>query len=167
MKGESRKAIVDYNMVIRLDPENALAFARRGLAWQALKSYAKSVADFDAAIQLDPKESLAFNGLAWLRATCPDRTFRDGKKAVEAAAKACELSAWKHADHLATLAAAHAEAGDFDSAVEWQARANALDPTSRGAHSWRSEAQALPGSQAVPRAGALTGANPSESVLQR
>ena len=40
--------------------------------------------------------------------------------------KACELTAWKDADHLSTLAAAHAEAGDFEAAQTRQTDANAL-----------------------------------------
>ena len=36
------------------------------------------------------------------------------------------------ADHLGTLAAAYAEAGDFDSAVKWQTRANELYPDPAG-----------------------------------
>ncbi len=56
-----------------------------------------------------------------LRAACPDDRIRDGKKALEAARKAYELA--KGPNELATLAAAHAELGEFDKAVEWQAKA--------------------------------------------
>ena len=45
---------------------------------------------------------------------------RDGKQAVEHATLACELTKWKDAGYLDTLAVAYAEAGDFDKAVEFQ-----------------------------------------------
>jgi hypothetical protein len=53
-------------------------------------------------------------------ATCPDANVRNGEKAVEYATKACELSDWKTPARFGTLAAAYAEAGDFDDAVKWE-----------------------------------------------
>jgi len=61
--------------------------------------------------------------LAWLWATCPEERFRDGKKAVEFATRSCELTKWKDANMLRTLAATYANVGEFDKAVEWQEKA--------------------------------------------
>ena len=66
---------------------------------------------------------MAFNDLAWFLATCPEPSVRDGREAVIYATKACELSHWKGAYAIDTLAAASAEAGDFDRAMAYESEA--------------------------------------------
>jgi len=122
-KNEPDKAIKDYDEVIRLDPSYIEAFNNRGVAWRQKKQFDKALRDYDAALQIDPKSIPALNSKAWLLATCPDAKFRDGKKAVEVARQACELTEWKNNQCLDTLAGAYAEAGQFDEAVKWMTKA--------------------------------------------
>ena len=88
----------------------------RAIVRQMKGEWDKAIADLDESIRLDPKCSLAHNNHAWLRATCLDDKFRDGKKALEHATKACNLTEWKNDTFITTLAAALAEAGQFDEA---------------------------------------------------
>ncbi len=125
-KHEHDKAVADHSEAIKIDPKLASAYSNRANMWAVKKEYAKAIADHSEAIKIDPKLAGAYNNRAWLRATCPEATYRDGKAAVDDATKACEMSGRKAASHLGTLAAAYAERGDFPRAVETQARAQGL-----------------------------------------
>jgi WD40 repeat protein/Flp pilus assembly protein TadD len=125
---EFDKALVDFNEAIRLEPENSVPYDNRSQLWRRKKEFDKALADLSDSIRLNPTNAFAHNNRAWLWATCADGRYRDGARAVESATRACELTDWKHASNVDTLAAAYAEHGEFDKAVRWQEEAIKLSP---------------------------------------
>ena len=126
--GDLARAEQDFAAAIGMDPAFAEAYGNRGNISRRQGKYEQALKDFDKAIRLDPANAAAYNNRAWLLATCPDEDHRDGKAAVEAATKACELADWKSPDWLDTLAAAYAASGDFESAIKRQTQAIELAP---------------------------------------
>jgi tetratricopeptide (TPR) repeat protein len=100
--------------------------SERGNAYFHLGEFKRAQDDFVAAVRLGPRDPDVLNNAAWFRATCPDPAFRNGKEAVELASRACQLEKWKDADQIDTLAAAHAEAGNFAEAERYQLKALSL-----------------------------------------
>jgi Tfp pilus assembly protein PilF len=122
-KKDFDKALQDFAEAIQLDPRDAAAHSGRGSALAGKKQYAAAALAFQQALHIDPQLVAANNSWAWLLATCPDAGVRDGRKAVELARKACEQSDWKSGGLIDTLAAAHAEAGQFQEALRYQEQA--------------------------------------------
>jgi Tfp pilus assembly protein PilF len=120
-------AVAEFTEAIRLDPQSDAAYHNRAHAYASKKEYAKAIPDYNEAIRLAPEDPDSYTNLAWLLATCPDDKLRDGKRAVELATRACDLTRWCDANDIENLAAGYAECGQFDEAVKWQAKA--LDVT--------------------------------------
>jgi tetratricopeptide (TPR) repeat protein len=122
-KGQYDQAISEFDKAIQINPNYDKAYNNRGIVYRLRGQYDQAISDFNKAIQINSLEAEGYNNLAWLFATAKSPIFRNGKKAVELGIKACELSVWRNAEYLDTLAAAYARTSDFDNAVKWQEKA--------------------------------------------
>ena len=116
-------AVSTYGQLIEADPKNAGGFRGRADAYLSLGKQAEAIADYDAALTIEPKNSGVLNNLAWLLATSPEAALRNGKRSIELAKLACEVTEYKQAHILSTLAAAYAETGNFEEALAWSQKA--------------------------------------------
>jgi tetratricopeptide (TPR) repeat protein len=125
---QTEEAISEYGKLLeQMDGKEGEQYDRlrfhalRGRADARLNigEHAEAVKDFEQALELDDKDTGLLNNFAWVLATSPDDDVRDGKRAVDLATKAVELTNEKEAHILSTLAAAYAEVGDFEAAQNW------------------------------------------------
>jgi len=109
-----------------LRAEYAQAELRLGVLSEEKGQESTAINDYQRALELETNSFVALNSLAWLRASAPDSSLRNGKEAVRLAEQACQLSHYKDPVAIGILAAAYAEAGRFDDAVANAQKARAL-----------------------------------------
>ena len=119
-------AEVELAKVIQLDPDDPVAHALLGRALALQNKTTEAVAHYRIALRLQPAMVDALNNLAWILATDSNPANRDGAEAVRLARRACELTQNKVPMLIGTLAAAYAEAGDFDQAIATALKAHDL-----------------------------------------
>ena len=117
------KALTAYEASISADKKNWMAVRARADLLLNIGRQKEALAGYDKAIKMQPKNSGLLNNLAWLLATSPDKTIRDGKRSIELGKKACELTKYDKPHIISTLAAGYAETGDFDTAKKWSTKA--------------------------------------------
>lgn len=123
------QAIRNLDQVLRSNPANWQALRLKGEICLSQGEHADAIEAYKAALSILPEEesddlkASVMNNLSWVLSTTPEDELRNGKLALELGLKACELTEFKQAHILSTLAAAYAEVGDFDKAVEFSEKA--------------------------------------------
>jgi tetratricopeptide (TPR) repeat protein/peroxiredoxin len=121
--GRTEEAVSHYRKALRFNPNNAQVHNSCGVALGLLGRDEESIKHYQHAVRLNPKFAKAHNNLAWLQATCPDKTLRNGQQALVHAQRAIQLTRGRIPVILESLAAAHAELENFTEAVRWQEKA--------------------------------------------
>lgn len=126
-------AIEALEIASKLAPEDtetrkALAIAHFGQAKRQLSMNqpADAVVQLRAALQAQPGWMEPTFSLALVLATNSDDTIRDGEEAVQLATQVCQATGFDDPLALALLAAAYAENGDFNRAIEAASKSLAL-----------------------------------------
>ncbi len=128
-QGKLDAAVKEYRRLLELVPDSAQSHFRLGQALQAQRDFKTAITEYQRAMELNPKHLPVCLSLGWLLAACPEASLRDGNKAVELGQQAEQLARGESPQILDTLAAAYAEAGRFDEAVETAKRALNLPAT--------------------------------------
>jgi tetratricopeptide (TPR) repeat protein len=117
------EAIQHFREVVRLEPDNPSGHYDLAVALEMQRQYAEAIAGYRRALDHNAHYGDAANNLAWLLATCPEAERRDGTEALRWATIAFQISSAENINVLDTLAAAHAESGNFGEATNLAQRA--------------------------------------------
>ena len=120
--GDIEGALADMNKAIELNPRYSNAYLNRGAFRTTRGDWDGGIADFEKVLEFNANSATAYNDLAWIYATNEQAKYRS-PKAVPYAEHAASLSKYQDPYILATLAAAYADAGEFDKAIQTQEKA--------------------------------------------
>ncbi|MFN0016713.1 MAG: tetratricopeptide repeat protein [Pirellulaceae bacterium] len=123
-----RSALNDFTRALQIEPQSPHALVGRGDVRSEIGQWEDAAEDYRRAIKLSPKFGRAYRGAAWLMATCPEDRFRDADLAVASARQALALDGNGDYAYLDTLAAALANAGEFEDAKTTQEKALQIAP---------------------------------------
>lgn len=125
-KGRVDDAIIEYQRALAIHPNFPKALCDLGDAFQLKGQMEDAIGQYRDVLKIAPDNIEALNNNAWLLATCPDASLRNGQEAVADGEKACALTHYNAPMLVGTLAAAYAEAGRFSDAITAAQKAETL-----------------------------------------
>jgi tetratricopeptide (TPR) repeat protein len=111
------EAIEHWQKSLEIQPDNLNARNSLGAALAGIGRTPEAVEQWQQALAFDPDNGNAANNLAWVFATSPDATLRNGAKAVAYAKRATKVPGGDNPLVYRTLAAAYAENRQFAEAI--------------------------------------------------
>jgi len=117
-KGQVSEALLHYRKLLELQPDNMEVHNIVGTVLIQQGRISEAVEEWQKVLLIQPDNGNAMSNLAWVFATCPDDTLRDGAQAVKLAEQALRTSGNRIPVLFRTLAAAYAEKGMFSQAIE-------------------------------------------------
>jgi len=120
--GDFDRAIMEYSKAIQLDPNNALAYTRRGEAYYYKGDYDKAITDYDQAIRIDANYAVAYNnrGHVYRNQGNYDRAIADLDQAIRLNPN--------YTKAFANRGYAYWYKGDYDKAITDYDQAIRIDP---------------------------------------
>ncbi len=117
-KGQVANALVHYRKLLELQPDNIEVHNIVGTVLIQQGRIREGVEEWQKVLAIQPDNGNAMSNLAWVFATSPDDSLRDGAQAVQLAEQALRISGGRIPIIFRTLAAAYAEKGMFSQAIQ-------------------------------------------------
>jgi len=117
-KGQVADALVHYRKLLDLQPDNMEIHNIVGTVLVQQGRVQEGAEEWQKVLLVEPDNGNAMSNLAWVFATSPDQSIRNGPRAVQLAEQAVRLSGGRIAILFRTLAAAYAENGQFSDAIQ-------------------------------------------------
>jgi tetratricopeptide (TPR) repeat protein len=121
-----------YTKAIEAEPYDDVGYLNRARNLEIIGEHERAADDRARADKL--RRAFVSSLSAWMLATASDDSARDGNEALRLATLACELTEYEYYAYLRSLAAAHAELGNFAEATSWAAKALELGPPHEKSH---------------------------------
>ncbi|MGD8368845.1 MAG: tetratricopeptide repeat protein [Desulfobacterales bacterium] len=124
--GRPQEALAQLLLASERSPNDPGLQNNLGTAYLHIGKVADAIFHYEKALSLHPDMVPALYNLSRIYAAHPTDRFRDGRRAVALSERLCTTTGNRQPLFLDILAAAYAEAGDFDRAIETAGRASQL-----------------------------------------
>ena len=116
--GSGGEGVDELRKALKLNPSSSKARHELGKFLYQQGQRKEGIEEMNGAVDLDPSSTAIKNDLAWMLATAPESSLRNGPRSLELAIRAENENPGPSPMILRTLAAAFAEIGDYPKARE-------------------------------------------------